>query len=91
MKCMIAALSVATLFAGTALAQFSPPHVATQTMQSGAVTSGTSSAVTPRLDPDKKETDKTETDKKEADKKDGTAASQNRTAGEEKAPKPDKK
>lgn len=86
MKCMIAALSVATLFAGTALAQFSPPHVATQTMQSGAVTSGTSSAVTPRLDPDKKETDK-----KEADKKDGTTASQDQTAGEEKAPKTDKK
>lgn len=88
MKCMIAALSVATLFAGTALAQFSPPHVATQTMQSGAVTSGTSSAVTPRLDPDKKETDK---DKKETDKKDGTTASQDQTAGEEKAPKTDKK
>lgn len=81
MKCVIATLSVATLFAGPALAQFSPPHVATQTMQSGAVTSGTSSAVTPRLDPDKKETDK----------KDGTTASQDQTAGEEKAPKTDKK
>jgi hypothetical protein len=86
MKCMIAALSVATLFAGTALAQTSPPRVVTQPMQSGAVTNGTSSAVTPRLDADKKETDK-----KEADKKDGTAAAQGQTAGEEKAPKPDRK
>lgn len=50
MKSMIAVLSAATLFVGTALAQTSPPRVAPQPMQSGAITGGTSSAVTPRLD-----------------------------------------
>jgi len=108
MKCLTTAFAAAALIApaliaGTALAQFSPPMAAGQSMQSGAVTGGTSWATRPRLDPDKPEADKkdgaaasqeqTAGDKKtpDTDKKDGATAPQNQTAGDKKTPDTDKK